>query len=148
MGEMDSEEVKLRAMVPLDNRTEADKEKVELTAVEKARLQTEPVKYHYVVMQEHNQLDGECDFDSFRKYLAAVWQEQRPWELHRLNVYMKAKLQKVFAQISRGQETMDYAAWEEWWNISPNRVEWDGGVTMTHLTPPGRIDPFDYDKKR
>ena len=148
MGEMDSEEVKLRAMVPLDNRTEADKEKVELTAVEKARLQTEPVKYHYVVMQEHNQLDGECDFDSFRKYLAAVWQEQRPWELHRLNVYMKSKLQKVFAQISRGQETMDYAAWEEWWNISPNRVEWDGGVTMTHLNPPGRIDPFDYDKKR
>ena len=46
MAEMDSEEVKLRAVVPLDNRTEAGKEKVELTAVKKARLQTEPFKYH------------------------------------------------------------------------------------------------------
>ena len=52
MAEMDSEAVKLRTMVPLDNRTEAGKEKVELTAVEKARLQTEPVKYHQCIQQD------------------------------------------------------------------------------------------------
>jgi len=146
--EMDQEEVALIPMTHQKNKAEDHKEEVELSAVERAKKHTEPVKYHFAVMQPEGNINKTCTNDDFRKYLASVWQEQRPWELHRLNVYMRAKVQQFFKRMSQDKETLDFASWETWWNKSENRTGWDGGAIMEHIDPPGKMDPYDYDRKK
>jgi Ca2+-binding EF-hand superfamily protein/PAS domain-containing protein len=146
--EMDQEEVALIPMTHDKNKAEDHKEEVELSAVERAKKHTEPVKYHFAVMQPEGNINKTCTNDDFRKYLASVWQEQRPWELHRLNVYMRAKVQQFFKRMSQDKETLDFASWETWWNKSENRTGWDGGAIMEHIDPPGKMDPYDYDRKK
>lgn len=139
---------RLKRMVPVKYHKELEdqKEDVELSPVERAMQQKEPVKYHYAVMQKHGDIKKTCDAKDFAKYLGAVWQEQRPWELHRLNVYRKSTVEKVFLKISRNHDEMEFSDWETWWNKSDNRKDWDGGSTMVHVDPPGCKDPYDYDR--
>ena len=117
-------------------------------------LHTAPVKFHYVVMQTHNQLQHrtggtlskKCDYDCLAQYCTAVWPECRPWGMHRINYHQKGKVRELWREIANNQQEIDYATWERWWNSSPNRVNWDGGAKMEHLNPPGRINPNEYDK--
>merc|ERR1712166_204820 len=140
---------RLKKMVPVKYQKEEpdEDEDMELSPVERAQKQTQPVKYHYAVMQKHGDIRGKCEFNDFHKYLGTVWQENRPWELHRLNVYNKKRVKTMFLKISRDAEEMEFEHWEKWWNLSDNRKLWDGGNTMEHVDPPGKKDPYDYDRK-
>merc|ERR1712178_96154 len=76
---LDQEEIALKTMVPI-KKTESKKvDKVELTPAERAQRETLPVRYHYAIMQRYADLNDTCSFKDFRKYLAEVWKEQRPW---------------------------------------------------------------------
>jgi PAS domain-containing protein len=160
--EEDEEEVKLTAMTPVvPEAPKPEGDKVELSPVERAQQHHEPVKYHFAVMQKWGDINQPVYFKNFRSYLAAIQKEERPWELHMLNVFWESKLQKKFSEIlssdpdldraKRGapveQMELDFKTWEVWWNKSENRTKWDGGVTMTHTNPPGKMDPFEFDKK-
>jgi PAS domain-containing protein len=157
----DAEEKHLNTMQPVERKqTNKKKETVELTAVERAQKQTIPCNYHYCVMQRFSQLDENCDFEMFRKYLTAVWMEKRPWELHSLRVFDRPRIRKKFIEILSCNpqciadsytpdetDMLDFDTWKIWWSKSENRTSWDGGELMTHLVPPGCMDPYDYDKK-
>jgi len=145
--DMDAEEAGLRRMKPMSAQEKAKGEKVELTATERAQLHTEPVKYHFAVMQPFSMIEETCSINDFRKYLAEVWQEQRPWELHRLNVYFRPKVKAFFERITKGKDALTFEDWEAWWDKSENRTSWDGGVTMEHIDPPGNQDPYDFDRR-
>ena len=88
--------------------------------------QQEPARQHFAIMQAFQKVDGGCDFNSFRKYLATTRREQRPWGLHRLNVLVPSGGHEVFMEISKNRAKVDYMAWIKWWNYSPKRAGWDG----------------------
>lgn len=131
---------------------------VHLTPVERAQRQTDPIKYHFAVMQKEGDIEQEVAFADFKKYICAVKNADRPWEMHRVNRFQANPVKKAWLAIyilnpdcNRNQELADqrlsFATWEIWWNKSEFRTRWDGGTTMTHIKPPGEKDPFDYDKK-
>merc|ERR1712091_760543 len=142
------------SQVPDRDLPQEEKEQVELSAAEMAQQYTKPVEYHYAVMQAHNTIQEECTFEMFYKYLSFAWPEQRPWGLHRLNVYMKPKVKKTFTMIANYgnypdennkqivKDKMNFDSWKLWWNEEANRSKWDGGALMEHLSPPGSEDPF------
>jgi PAS domain-containing protein len=113
------------------------REKVELTALEKAEQETEPVRFHYVVMQKDNDITESCSFADFRVYLRVMASaqnppEHRPWPLHRLNCFLRKPMESKFKEISGGEvsSTFNFQQWENWWNSDERRREWDGGPAM------------------
>merc|ERR1711981_1141100 len=108
---------------------------------------SDPMVYHYMVMQEKHTTDLECNFDMFKRYLFEVVREQRPFGLHQLNVFLKAKVQKTFEEIgsfcpmwaqqgmglAEPPTSISYECWERWWTNGTNhekRFNWDGGAMM------------------
>jgi PAS domain-containing protein len=132
------EEVKLtKAQQMARKAEESQREEVHLSALELSEAETLPVRFHFVVMQKDNNLDGECSFEDFKKYLRLVFLENRPWGLHQVNCFMKRAMESKFQEIG-GAGPFSFAQWEAWWNLSPNRTNWDGGPSMKHTSPPGR----------
>jgi len=124
------------------------KEKVELTALERAEAEEDPCRFHYVAMQKDSEIGESCDFNAFKVYLRAVNPpEQRPWGLHTTNCFMKRPMETKFKEISGGElGEFSFKDWETWWNASPNRSQWDGGPKMQHIKPPGKQLASDFDK--
>jgi len=133
---------------------------VHLTPVERAQQQTEPIKYHFAVMQKEGDIEQEVAYEDFKKYVCAVKNADRPWEMHRVNRFQASALKKAWLAIyilnpdcnrssmpELADQRLSFATWEIWWNKTEFRTGWDGGTTMTHISPPGEKDPFDYDKK-
>jgi len=123
------------------------KEKVELTALEKAETEEDPCQFHYVVMQNQNLIDQPCDFNTFKVYLRAMNPpEHRPWGLHKTNCFMKRAMETKFKEISGGElGKFSFKDWEAWWNQSTNRSQWDGGPKMAHIKPPGKQLASEFD---
>lgn len=160
----DAEEVALDMLVPEDLHimhhyiATANQEKVHLTPVQRAQLHTDPCKYHFACMQKDGDIDEAANYKDFAKYVSAVKMNSRPWEIHTVNKFSKKLILKQFTSIMlassdnswRNEEIevakMSFDTWKTWWDQSDNRKSWDGGLAMTHRTPPGSMDPFDYDK--
>merc|ERR1712086_546880 len=133
---------------------------IDLTPVERAQQQTEPIKYHFAVMQKEGDIEQEVAYEDFKKYVCAVKNADRPWEMHRVNRFQASACKKAWLAIyilnpdcnrssmpELADQRLSFATWEIWWNKTEFRTGWDGGTTMTHISPPGEKDPFDYDKK-
>jgi len=116
---------------------------LKLTSPQRAISQRQPIKFHWVAMQQDNWLDGACSMRDLKKYLVSVPAEQRPWGLHSVNVFWAAKVRGAWLEIAKGKDSMKFGDWEAWWNGSANRVNWDGGYAMEHTN--GKENPFDLD---
>lgn len=153
----EEEHIDLRHVEPSQRQAkpEAKEEDPELTAAEKAQRETEPVRFHFCLMQKENEMDGECSFEDFKTYLRQFpVPEDRPWGLHKTNCFLKKPMQLKYQEICDtkkfNNETFDFETWMQWWkgrtSPCPQRTMWDGGEKMVHLPIPGRQKATDMDK--
>merc|ERR1711934_596453 len=145
----DHEDVHLKHIVQPKPRDTAQpkKEEAQLTAAELAEKETEPVRWHFCVMQKDHLMDQVVYQDDFRKYLMMINPgDCRPYGLHQVNCFAKRAIKTKFQMLSGGEAQFDFAAWKKWWEESANsekRTNWDGGVKMEHLQPPGKQSCLD-----
>merc|ERR1712166_248377 len=159
------EQIDLEPMKPLEPLELIEDHDVHLTPVQRARKHEDPCKYHFACMQKDGDIDQAATYKDFANYVAAIKMTERPWEIHRLNKFVKKAIQKQFTSIMLagdnswreqvnndlreplGEVKMKFDTWKMWWDQSDNRKKWDGGLAMTHRNPPGVKDPYDYDKQ-
>merc|ERR1712166_360320 len=72
---------------------------VHLTPVERAQRQTEPIEYHFAVMQKGGDIKQEVAYEDFKKYVCAVKNADRPWEIHRVNRFSADASKKAWLSI-------------------------------------------------
>merc|ERR1712086_1072977 len=158
------EQIDLEPMKPLEPLELIEDHDVHLTPVQRARKHKDPCKYHFACMQNDGDIDQAATYKDFANYVSAIKMTERPWEIHRLNKFVKKAIQKQFTSIMLagdnswrdqvdpeareplGEVKMKFDTWKMWWDQSDNRKKWDGGLAMTHRDPPGVTDPYDYDK--